>query len=103
MQLNNYVLYSSGTQSCHAVAKRKRKFSVTGEGSKNQAEASITGMSLSELSPPHSLVEIHVCEVLCGSRTILLEVFSSLYALHIPTVKVNSTISGYLAPFFFLI
>ena len=76
MQFNNLFLYSLGTESsCHAVAKRKRKFSVTGEGSKNQAEASITGMSLSELSPPHSLIEIHVCEVLCGSRTILLKYF----------------------------
>ena len=37
----------------HAVAKHNRKFSLTGEGSKNQAEASITGMSLSELSPLH--------------------------------------------------
>ena len=54
---NNLCLHSSGTESsCHAVAKHKRKLSVTGEGSKGQAETSTNGMSLSKLSPPHSLI-----------------------------------------------
>ena len=55
VQFNNLCLYSSGTKSsCHAVnfAKCKRKFSVTGEGSKGQAETSTNGMSLSVKHEP---------------------------------------------------
>ena len=54
--VNDYPFLPSGERSsCHAVTKCESKFSVTREGSKGQAETSITGMSLSELSPPHSL------------------------------------------------
>ena len=56
--------------------------------------------SIGALSSPHSLIEISdlcvrypVGQELYKLKTPL---FSSLYALHIPTVKVKSTISGYL-------
>ena len=95
MQFNNLCLYSSGIESsCHAVVKRVRKFSVTGEGSKGQAETSTNGMSLS--TPFHENMS-PVCEVFCGSRALQaeknpggnsLEVIFSLYAFNIATVNI---------------